>query len=92
MLWLIIVGQMSVNYTDGVNYPDSIYVVDIYSVQGKSAINIVNENIKELDFVREARHYKKNSVMLIVEPGRVDTSRIKEVLENAGIEKYRIVH
>ncbi len=83
---------MSVNYANRVNYPDSIYVVDIYSAQEKSAISIVNENIKKLDFVKGARYYKKNSIMLIVEPGRVDTSRIKEVLENAGIEKYRIVH
>ncbi len=87
----ILVAQMLINRAEAVSYPDSVYIVEFYN-GGKGASHVDLTFLKKLDFVKRISPYKPNAYMIIVEPGKVDTSRIKEVLRDEGIENYRIVH
>ncbi len=92
-MWLIsiLMAQMLIDRDEAVSYPDSVYIVEFYG-GGKEALRADFSRLEKLDFVRRIFPYKPNAYMIIVEPGKVDTSRIKEVLRNEGLENYRIVH
>ncbi len=92
-MWLlnILIAQMLIDRVEVAGYPDSVYIVEFYG-GGQAAHREGVYRLKKLDFVKDISPYKPNAYMVIVDPGKVDTFLLKEVLKNEGLESFRIVH
>ncbi len=87
----MLLAQMLIDRAVEAGYPDSIYILEFYGEQ-KDGKERSLSSLRNLNFIKRVSPYKPHAYMLIVEPGKVDTFLIKEVLRDEGIEKYRIIH